>query len=84
MDFGVPGPHFLHLLETVPLKVSDTPFKDLEETSSDIEVETLYFQFGDEDPFEDFMNIFNFKMTLVFAERFVCFDREVGHGEISR
>jgi hypothetical protein len=69
----MPGPHFLHLLESVPLEVSKTPF-GTSKASTSIGGEkpfALFYRFSDEE-FENFMNIFNYNLV------------DVRHGKIQR
>jgi hypothetical protein len=73
LNFGMPGPHFLYLLESVPLEVSEEPFENLtawSDTGGE-ELFGLYYRFVEEE-FYDFMDTFNFNMV------------HVGYGKVHR
>lgn len=60
MHFGVPGPHFLHLLETIPLEVGGGPDGKDDESKD----EELCHSFDDM-AFKSFMDTFNFRLVSV-------------------
>jgi hypothetical protein len=64
LHFEIPGPHFLHSLESVSLEVSEEHFEYFA-ASTDMRGEepfSLFFRFGEE-KFEEFMDTFNFKLV---------------------
>jgi hypothetical protein len=57
MHFGVPGPHFLLLLENVPIEMSNKPYERKFNPPRDLDSKTRYFE---PQHFNRLLNDFNF------------------------